>query len=105
MVKEEREREREGWREKFGEITKQARGVQSRTELYCSVILFMVWLLAFVNSFCLRYFFFYFPRHYGELFLINYVKSRVVGLVKHSFVFFSYFIDLNSEIGIVIKLL
>jgi hypothetical protein len=60
VVKEEREREREGWREKFGEITKQARGVQSRTELYCSVILFMVWLLAFVNSFCLRYIFFIF---------------------------------------------
>lgn len=65
----------------------------------------VVWLLAFVNSFCLRYIFFYFPRHYGELFLINYVKSRVVGLVKHSFVFFSNFSDLNSEIGIVIKLL
>jgi len=62
VVKEEREREREreGWRGKFGEITKQARGVQSRTELYCSVILFMVWLLAFVNSFCLRYIFFIF---------------------------------------------
>jgi hypothetical protein len=60
VVKEEREREREGWHGKFGEITKQARGVQSRTKLYCSVILFMVWLLAFVNSFCLRYIFFIF---------------------------------------------
>jgi len=57
VVKEERG---VAWRGKFGEITKQARGVQSRTKLYCSVILFMVWLLAFINSFCLRYIFFIF---------------------------------------------